>query len=84
MPPTPPDYAALARLRAEIRNFLAFSEAAARAAGLEPQQRAPGRPFDHGRFALVEEDLHAPDPGASLSATQRVVRSARPLPVLPE
>lgn len=29
------------------------------------QAKAPGRPFDHGLFALVEEDLHAPDPGAA-------------------
>ena len=32
------DYRALAALRYEIRKFLAFSEQAARAAGLEPQQ----------------------------------------------
>lgn len=33
-----PDYAALAEFRLAIRRFLAFSEAAARAAGLEPAQ----------------------------------------------
>ncbi|HEY0464218.1 MAG TPA: MarR family transcriptional regulator [Polyangiaceae bacterium] len=32
------DYRALAQFRYEIRKFLAFSEAAARAAGIEPQQ----------------------------------------------
>jgi DNA-binding MarR family transcriptional regulator len=32
------DYRALAALRYEIRKFLAFSEQAARAAGIEPQQ----------------------------------------------
>jgi DNA-binding MarR family transcriptional regulator len=32
------DYRALAALRYEIRKFLAFSERAARAAGIEPQQ----------------------------------------------
>ena len=32
------DYRALAQLRYEIRKFLAFSEGAARAAGIEPQQ----------------------------------------------
>jgi DNA-binding MarR family transcriptional regulator len=33
-----PDYQALAAFRYEIRKFLAFSESAARAAGIEPQQ----------------------------------------------
>lgn len=33
-----PDYRAMAQFRYEIRRFLAFSERAARAAGLEPQQ----------------------------------------------
>jgi DNA-binding MarR family transcriptional regulator len=32
------DYAALAEFRHQLRSFLAFSEAAAREAGLEPQQ----------------------------------------------
>ncbi len=32
------DYRALAQFRFEIRKFLAFSESAARAAGIEPQQ----------------------------------------------
>jgi radical SAM protein with 4Fe4S-binding SPASM domain len=49
---------------------------------LRPVERAPGAPFDHGRFELVEEDLHAPDPGARLGASQRVAQSARTLPVL--
>ncbi len=35
---TPADYRRLAEFRYLIRRFLAFSEAAARAAGLEPQQ----------------------------------------------
>ena len=33
-----PDYRALAQFRYEIRKFLAFSESAAREAGIEPQQ----------------------------------------------
>src|SRR2546422_2035685 len=37
-PLTLPDYHALAELRHQIRRFLHFSEAAARAAGLEPRQ----------------------------------------------
>lgn len=36
--PTPEDYRALAEFRYQIRRFLRFSEQAARAAGLEPQQ----------------------------------------------
>jgi DNA-binding MarR family transcriptional regulator len=38
--PEPPlsDYRALAELRYQVRRFLAFSEAAARGAGIEPQQ----------------------------------------------
>ncbi len=36
--PTLADYRALAAFRYEIRRFLAFSEQAARAAGIEPQQ----------------------------------------------
>jgi len=35
---TPLDYAALARFRLELRRFLAFSERASHALGLEPQQ----------------------------------------------
>jgi DNA-binding MarR family transcriptional regulator len=35
---TRPDYAALAEFRYQIRRFLHFSEQAARAAGIEPQQ----------------------------------------------
>jgi DNA-binding MarR family transcriptional regulator len=35
---TPTDYRSLAAFRYEIRRFLAFSERAARAAGIEPQQ----------------------------------------------
>jgi DNA-binding MarR family transcriptional regulator len=34
----PPDYESLAELRYQIRRFLHFSEQAARAAGMEPQQ----------------------------------------------
>lgn len=37
-PPTMTDYRALAELRYQIRKFLAFSEKAARSAGIEPQQ----------------------------------------------
>lgn len=37
-PPTMPEYRALAELRYQIRKFLAFSERAARGAGIEPQQ----------------------------------------------
>ncbi|MGA2510032.1 MAG: MarR family transcriptional regulator [Candidatus Acidiferrales bacterium] len=37
-PARPIDFAALADFRYEIRRFLNFSEAAARAAGIEPQQ----------------------------------------------
>jgi len=37
-PPPSPDYRALADFRYQIRLFLAYSERAARAAGLEPQQ----------------------------------------------
>jgi DNA-binding MarR family transcriptional regulator len=36
--PPGPDYRAMAELRYEVRRFLHFSENAARAAGLEPQQ----------------------------------------------
>ncbi|MCX4241378.1 radical SAM/SPASM domain-containing protein [Paraliomyxa miuraensis] len=57
--------------------------AAGRRERLVPLQRAPGRPFDHGRFALVEEDLDAPDPGAGLDPAQRVALGTRALPVLP-
>jgi DNA-binding MarR family transcriptional regulator len=37
-PESGPDYGAMAQLRYEVRRFLRFSENAARAAGLEPQQ----------------------------------------------
>ncbi|HEY2986169.1 MAG TPA: MarR family transcriptional regulator [Candidatus Binatia bacterium] len=37
-PEAAPDYRAMAELRYEVRRFLRFSENAARAAGLEPQQ----------------------------------------------
>lgn len=31
---------------------------------LHLRERAPGQPFDHGRFELIEEAFDAPDPGA--------------------
>jgi radical SAM protein with 4Fe4S-binding SPASM domain len=39
-----------------------------------PQQPAPGTPFDHGRFALVEEPFDAPEPP---TATYDLVRLRR-------
>ena len=55
------DYAALATLRLELRRFVAFSERAAHAAGLEPQQHqlllalrglaSPDRPATIGNIA---------------------------------
>lgn len=51
---------------------------------LRPVERAPGQPFDHGRFELVEEDLHAPDPGAGLPPHLRVAQATRSLPVVRE
>mgnify|MGYP000025201947 CR=1 FL=1 len=50
---------------------------------LRPLERAPGRPFDHGRFEVIEEDLHASDPEEQLSARERVAQGMRALPVLP-
>lgn len=49
---------------------------------LRAVERAPGRPFDHGRFELVEEDLHAPDEGASLPMAARTAQGTRTLPLL--
>ena len=40
-------------------------------------ERAPGVPFDNGRFELVVEDLHAPDPLAGASP-EDLVRISRP------
>jgi DNA-binding MarR family transcriptional regulator len=56
-------YRALAELRYRIRRFLAFSEAAARAAGIEPQQHQlllvlkALRPGEPRTIALVAERL---------------------------
>jgi len=45
--------------------------------------RAPGEPFDHGRFEIVQEPLTAPDPGAALDPVKRVaLGSRRSLPVV--
>lgn len=44
---------------------------------LVPVERAPGLPFDNGRFDLVVEDLHAPDPGADALPAD-LVRIQRP------
>ncbi len=49
---------------------------------LVPVARAPGEPFDHGRFELVEEALDAPDLGRTLDMRQRVAQRSRSLPVL--
>jgi radical SAM protein with 4Fe4S-binding SPASM domain len=49
---------------------------------LRPIERAPGKPFDHGRFELVDEDLHAPDPSEALPASERVAMTMRSLPLL--
>ncbi|HWB81798.1 MAG TPA: SPASM domain-containing protein, partial [Nannocystaceae bacterium] len=35
-------------------------------------ERAPGRPFDNGRFELVVEPIDAPDPGRDRSARERL------------
>jgi len=45
--------------------------------------RAPGEPFDHGRFEIVQEPLTAPDPGAALDPIKRVAMGGRrSLPVV--
>jgi len=49
---------------------------------LVPVERAPGTPFDHGRFELVEEALDAPDPGRTLDVRRRVAKRSRSLPLL--
>ncbi len=60
---TPPDYRAMAEFRYQIRRFLRFSEEAARAAGLEPQQyllllALKGLPEDsRGRIGELAERL---------------------------
>ncbi len=45
---------------------------------LVPVARAPGRPFDHGRFEIVEEAFDAPDP---VAPAERLVRIRRPATV---
>lgn len=44
---------------------------------LVPVERAPGRPFDHGRFAIVEEAFDAPDVVATPDRLVRIRRPAR-------
>ena len=39
---------------------------------LVPAERAPGRPFDNGRFDIVVEPIDAPDPGCDRSARERL------------
>lgn len=74
------EYAALATFRRELRHFLAFSEAAARAAGLPPQQhqallaikgRAGGPAMTVGK--LAKDLLIAPHTAAEL--VDRLVRA---------
>lgn len=45
---------------------------------LVPRDAAPGKPFDHGLFDLVVEDLGAPDPAATLPARELVRLNRRP------
>lgn len=47
---------------------------------LVPQEAAPGRPFDHGLFEIVIEDLGAPDPSATMSPVELVHLNRRPGP----
>jgi DNA-binding MarR family transcriptional regulator len=72
-------YAALAAFRRDVRRFLAFSQSAARAAGLPPQQhqallaikgRAKGPPVTVGQ--LAEDLLVAPHTATEL--VERLVR----------
>jgi radical SAM protein with 4Fe4S-binding SPASM domain len=44
---------------------------------LIPTQAAPGRPFDHGLFDLVLEELHAPEPQAASSDLVTITRPPR-------
>ncbi len=76
---TDADYAALAAFRRDLRRFLAFSQSAARAAGLPPQQhqallaikgRAKGPPVTVGQ--LAEDLLVAPHTATEL--VERLVR----------
>jgi radical SAM protein with 4Fe4S-binding SPASM domain len=45
---------------------------------LVPAEAADGSPFDNGLFELVEEDIDAPDPGASFERTELVQITRRP------
>lgn len=45
---------------------------------LVPTAPAPGRPFDHGLFAIVEEPLDAPEPDAPLGPDELVRIRRRP------
>jgi DNA-binding MarR family transcriptional regulator len=72
------DYHALAAFRRALREFSAFSESAARAAGLTPQQhqallsiRGHGRPMSVG--ALAEELLIRPN--SALELAGRLVKA---------
>ncbi len=76
---TDADYAALAAFRRDLRRFLAFSQSAARSAGLPPQQhqallaikgRAKGPPVTVGQ--LAEDLLVAPHTATEL--VERLVR----------
>ncbi|MGC8477250.1 MAG: hypothetical protein ACP5NP_12920 [Acetobacteraceae bacterium] len=53
-PEPEPDYAALAAFRQALRGFTAFSEAAARAAGLTPRGQAMPRVRSQARAREVE------------------------------
>lgn len=44
---------------------------------LVPGAPAEGRPFDHGLFDIVVEDLHAPEPGARAEGPERLVQITR-------
>jgi radical SAM protein with 4Fe4S-binding SPASM domain len=45
---------------------------------LVPAAPAPGTPFDHGRFELIDEPLDAPDPAAGRSDADLVQLTRRP------
>jgi len=47
---------------------------------LIPTQPAQGRPFDHGLFELIVEDLDAPDPAAHFTREALVALTRRPVP----
>ncbi len=49
---------------------------------LVPARRAPGTPFDNGRFELVVEPFDAPDPEVDIDARSRARRGTRSLPLI--